>query len=45
MTASIASAQRPARRGKQNPSPVLTRDLIERVRIEVLAAIDSLHSN
>jgi len=41
MTASIASAQRSARREKQNPSPVLTRDLVERGRIEVLAAIDS----
>ncbi|WP_338801912.1 gamma-glutamylcyclotransferase [Pseudomonas sp. RSB 5.4] len=41
MTASISSAQQSARREKQNPSPLLTRDLVEGGRIEVLAAIDS----
>lgn len=41
MTTRIASAQRTARIEKQTPSPLLTRDLIERGGIERLAAIDS----
>ncbi|MGH8449822.1 gamma-glutamylcyclotransferase [Pseudomonas sp.] len=41
MTASIASAQRSASREQQNPSPVLTRDLIEAGSLDALAVIDS----
>jgi glutathione-specific gamma-glutamylcyclotransferase len=41
MTASIVSLQRAARSEGQNPSPVLTRQLLEKGSIDALVALDS----